>query len=693
MDKSFLDSLYKVGKYQEALDHLDQLPLEERSTDVINQKIAILIELYKLQDAEILITYNLEKTPEYSLQRVETMMHESNRLLLYGQSDASLNLIEEALTILQSISTKQSWWKNVLSLSLSLFSRNTEVSSSDMKISQEEFNRMNTQLLLQKARIINTRRDIDGALKILLDIKTLSQEVEDYRSLIDIDNYLAVIYRDSSNVQAGLDVLQHANDLILSNGTRKQLGYNYFQLAMLSVWNGDFTAGVNYAVQSLEIRKTLPNPLDLSASYNNLAMLLGFVGEFDQAMSYYQQSADLRKELHHKFELGGTYLAMGMLELELGNFANAKDLMTKSIELNPQKMNYQRTLGPYEALFEIAIIESDQQGAKQYMDEILKLVKDEEVRDLYKKFAKASLQMKSKLTRERAEAQDLFREILNKEVKFNFFNNRSTVFYIEMLLEELKNSGDESILLELQGLVEKLHGQAKAQQRLVGLIDALIMRSRILLIQFNFNDARSHLAEAEKIARDLNSQPLMQRVSSAFDKLLDQTDRWKDYVEKNVDLIDLVKQSELEDLVIRMIRKKTKDIADVSEETPILLMIMSDYGMSLYNKTFTHLDSDSQLIAGFISAINAFSSEAFAATGSIERIKHNEYTISLLPDEKMTLCYAYTGPSFATLSKVENVMRELKKDSQLWHVLNNPASGIQDDDFHKIEQIVTNTFI
>ena len=88
---------------------------------------------------------------------------------------------------------------------------------------------------------------------------------------------------------------------------------------------------------------------------------------------------------------------------------------------------------------------------------------------------------------------------------------------------------------------------------------------------------------------------------------------------------------------------------------------MGRSGRSIFSKHFAD-DSliSEQLIGGFLTAINAFTEQAFSQEGTIEGIKHKEHTILLVPVESFLCCYIFKGSSYFALKKLTALAETLK---------------------------------
>ncbi|WP_455464994.1 hypothetical protein, partial [Candidatus Hodarchaeum mangrovi] len=170
------------------------------------------------------------------------------------------------------------------------------------------------------------------------------------------------------------------------------------------------------------------------------------------------------------------------------------------------------------------------------------------------------------------------------------------------------------------------------------------------------NSARRLLIKAQLISEE-RAPHFGLRIARDYDSLLVQSERWKDFTNRSIS--ERLEIAELESRVTKLIQKKA-ETSSLSKEDPYLFMILSRSGMSIFSKHFAD-DSlvSEQLIGGFLTAINAFTEEAFSQEGTIEGIKHKDYTILLVPVESFLCCYVFKGSSYFALKKLKRFAETL----------------------------------
>ncbi|MFX0183856.1 MAG: hypothetical protein ACFE95_12300, partial [Candidatus Hodarchaeota archaeon] len=310
------------------------------------------------------------------------------------------------------------------------------------------------------------------------------------------------------------------------------------------------------------------------------------------------------------------------------------------------------------------------------------------------RLAKALVLKTSDRVVKQAEAQQLFQEIADEEIIQHEINVIAMKNLCDLLIQELRTSGQDEVLIEIKGILERLLAIAKNQQSDSLLVETYLIQSKIALLELDINSARQLLSQAQQIAEEKGLRGLAVIVSRDYDSLLSQIGQWDDFVDRDVTIGERLELAELESMVTRMIRKKA-DITELSEEESVLFLILGRSGMSMYSK---HFISESllpdQLIGGFLTAINAFTQQAFSESGSIEGIKHKEYTILMKPVEPFLCCYVFKGPSYYPLQKLQNFSETLKLSDIVLDILaeaSNIGKDVSEDP--AVNELVSRIFL
>ena len=101
---------------------------------------------------------------------------------------------------------------------------------------------------------------------------------------------------------------------------------------------------------------------------------------------------------------------------------------------------------------------------------------------------------------------------------------------------------------------------------------------------------------------------------------------------------------------------------EIPKEEPIYLSFITTSGMTLCSFNFhLNLTEDfDQLMSGFLVAINSVIVKLFSSSGFIERIKHDQYTITIYNlIDPIHICYVYKGRSYHAQLKLNELNAKL----------------------------------
>ena len=183
------------------------------------------------------------------------------------------------------------------------------------------------------------------------------------------------------------------------------------------------------------------------------------------------------------------------------------------------------------------------------------------------------------------------------------------------------------------------------------------------------------------------------QISTEHDTLLDQLTHWEELIDRNASIDERVEFAQLENILVQMIQKRAETTPELVQEDPLMLLIVTEGGITLFSKRFHTLHTlEDQLIGGFLAAINTFIREAFAVSGSIERIKHQDYTLLLNSVEPFLVCYVFEGPSYYALKKLGQFTRELTSAAMWQTLMASYKSGIALDENKEVEKLVVEVF-
>ncbi|OLS26276.1 MAG: Photosystem I assembly protein Ycf3 [Candidatus Heimdallarchaeota archaeon LC_2] len=442
------------------------------------------------------------------------------------------------------------------------------------------------------------------------------------------------------------------------------IGHLYNLIGIFYDYKGDFDLALLYYKQGLEKREQLDDQSGVAKSLNNIGEIYRIKGELDLSLDYYLQSLNHFVLTENQINLAMVYSNIGALYNQKGNTDLGLDYLRKALRMLE---NHEDNLVLAEIYYKFIVLSLDinqHKEAVNYYKQLCSIsVKDENKFVIaFKQIAQALILKNTNRTKTKAQAQEIFEEIINQEILMVELTVFALLNLCEMLLNELKLYGDEDILIELHEYSNRLLEIATEQSSSLIQVEAYIIQSRISLLELDIDKARKLLTQAQLISEVKGLQKLAIRISVDHDALLSSIDRWNKLIEDEAPFEDRLELADFEDIMKKLVRKKI-DIPEIVEETPLLFLILDEAGNSKYTKRFSQSRAINETLVGvFLTAIISFTKTAFSSNEPVERINHQDYTIILKSTHSYVFCYVFKGPSYYAVQKIDKML-EIVKDS------------------------------
>ena len=122
--------------------------------------------------------------------------------------------------------------------------------------------------------------------------------------------------------------------------------------------------------------------------------------------------------------------------------------------------------------------------------------------------------------------------------------------------------------------------------------------------------------------------------------------------------------------MVSLSNKGDVEFPQLINEEPVMLLVLAESGTPLYTKNYLEgSELDGVLVGGFLAAIINFCNETFSSKGSIERIKHQEYTLLLKPKKPLFFSYVIKGQTYAASQKLEAFSKIIGTSTSVWEDL------------------------
>ncbi|MHA2032397.1 MAG: tetratricopeptide repeat protein [Candidatus Kariarchaeaceae archaeon] len=449
------------------------------------------------------------------------------------------------------------------------------------------------------------KNELDDSLKFALaslyNIKgNIHSNLGEYLENLDDHKKAAAIYEELK--------VDRSIALISNN-----IGYTYLLM-------GEINLSEEYLIRSLDLGEKNKKQ-DYARALSNYGILLTQKGEFNNAHEYFRQALQIQKQIGNRSETAYTLFELITLTILMGNTDEAQSLLD---ELRSEFEQF-----PHEyvsVLYELAVA----------------LVK------------KSGNRFKLKL-----EATNILQKIIDKPPFSIHHYVLAMKLLCEILLEELQIYENAEILDEINNIVTKLEemGQSKGSSWVLN--EALLLKSKLYLIENRVPEAIDTLLESKKIAEQKGLTNLAHHITNVYNDLKYQLGFWEELDQRQASLKERVEQSDIIDLV-QSLQSKSLTYQIKETEIPIMMLIINSGGLVKLRYKFGNIEGlHEHLIGGFLSAINSFFTDVFTEKNSLDRIRSKDYTILLRSTEEYLFCYIFKGQSLFAAQKLESFVQEI----------------------------------
>lgn len=540
------------------------------------------------------------------------------------------------------------------------------------------------------------RGDLDAAQNHYLESLQLRKELGHNRTIAGSQNNLGLIYESRGDLNRALECFEECLLLNQKLGNERVVGFVSQNIGNIYLARGELSPAMQYYMRNLIISEQAGHLQDVADCRNNIALIHLSKGELDLALEELERSLAAREQHGNKQDLAASYQNIGSVYHSKGEYTLAQQYLTRALTIHEMFKNELNLAGIRFALLDLAIDMKETQKAQDHLRRIQEIEqkRDNLVLTQMTRLGQGQLLKNSKRSVQRAKAQEIFQSISDEEVLEYEFTVAAMLNLCELLFFELKSSGSEEALQEVKELLDRLLTLAKTQNSFRLLSETYLLLSRLALIELDIDLATSLLTQALTIAEEKGLVRLQVKIENQKEEFKKRIATWNEFIVRDKSLAERMELLELDAAINRMVKKGSKaEDAEGDEEGVMILILSGESGVSLFAEPFvTEQKVDEQLVGGFISAIDTFSRHTFAVSGSIERIKHRDYTLIMKQTDSLVFCYVFRGSSYSALQKLEAFMGQVRSSMQAWDALTVHAPRLSSEDENAIRECVGDIF-
>jgi tetratricopeptide (TPR) repeat protein len=423
---------------------------------------------------------------------------------------------------------------------------------------------------------------------------------------------------------------------------------------------------IGFTKKALYLAKEIKfNHYWMALGYVSLGVIYSFRGEMDLNLEYYMKSLEIYRIIKNNKFIAIVLNNIGVSYLQIGNF----DLSLKAFE---ESLFYYETQSigtevPLSNLVEIALEKGDNELAQQYYLRLKNMYnqKKEGFIELLYQLTKVQMLKKSSRIRDKARAEKILKKIIDTETIWSEIGINAIIHLCDLLLSEYHFTNSSEVLDELNHYLARLLTIAEKMNSFIYFCKTFILKSKLALINWDFKAARRLLSQAQKIAESHKLKRLAMTISSEHDELIKQLQLWESLKESKAPLAKRWKLAGLNEQMENMVKKRMIELPKLSDEEPILLLIVSEGGVPYFTQSFIEDKSfEDHLLGGFFTAINSFIHEMFSE--GFNRAAFGKYTLLMNSVSPFLVFYIFKGQSYSAQNRIKSFINEIKSQNEVW---------------------------
>ncbi len=307
-----------------------------------------------------------------------------------------------------------------------------------------------------------------------------------------------------------------------------------------------------------------------------IAVIFAYRGDLTRSFEVVKKTLKIAEEIDDEYCLSLAMYGYGRYYWLSGDLIQALKYFDRAIELgqdsdDPLKLSW--FLSSIMMAVRVAIANGDLEIAREYYRQIEISHEDKNNSHFKSTFIKMFYNMikalilkSSSRFRDRALAEEMFKAIF--EDKNTILNNRllALVDLCELLLNELRLTNDLNIVDEIKLLITKLQDFAQITNSFYYLIEANILHAKLALINFEINNARRYLTQAQRMAERHGYTKLGIEIADLHEELIQQSEAWDYLKEINAPVSKRMELARLSENLNDLIRVQMSTKTQVSEE-------------------------------------------------------------------------------------------------------------------------------
>jgi tetratricopeptide (TPR) repeat protein len=481
-----------------------------------------------------------------------------------GEKDNAMNTYQEAIDLAEAIGDIHGYAvvsSNIVNLKLAEgnFEKAMELSKKCLEIYTDlGLQKRQSSVLMTIGFISRMKGEYNQAEKYYNQALRISETINDPAGLIYSYNCLYYLYMEElKDPDRGFEYLQRAVSAAEKLDNEQFRGFSHLWSGYYYLHLGNFDQAIDYFNQSLQIMKALKIETLLIHPLSALSQAYLYIGELDKAQNYLKLAIPICEHTGANQELAYALKVMGLIYHTKKDFQKASEYYKKCKALYEKFYEAEKSSVLF-SLLKLSLDDRNLIEANVYLEDLESLSQKWKLEFVkqYHLVAKALFLKHSDRLMDKFEAQKILLEVVNNR-PFRIETTIDAIFHLcDLLLYELKTTGNSKVLEEVKTLSERLFVIGEQQQSFSILAQAYLVKSKIKFLELNLQESLLLLNQAEEITLEKKLGRLRTLIKSERDLLLSQIDKWEILIEKQPTSQEIIELSNFENLLETFVQER-----------------------------------------------------------------------------------------------------------------------------------------
>lgn len=415
-----------------------------------------------------------------------------------------------------------------------------------------------------------TKGDLEQATEYYKKSLAIYEELKDENGVSRVFNNLANISASRGELDQALEYHQQSLAIKERVATKRDVALSLINIGVIYRLKGNLEQATEYYNKSLTTQEYLSIGPEFALALNNLGEIYSIKGELAYALEFYQRSLLIYEDMGAKEGIALTLANIGECYARTGDSESAFEYYQRSLVIS-EDMENSRLIAP--ALSELIRLALDSKDSKLANEYLLKLEQISEISDSMAvdqqyRISNALVLKKSGRTRDRVKAEEILEQMVEEEIVDHTLTVTAMIHLCDLLIVELKATGEDEILQKVKDLTQRLVEIAQEQASHSLIVETYFLQSKLAIVAFEFEQAQDLMTRAKELADEKGLHRLSQIVEGEIGLLQHQHKRWESILKKETSTQEMVDLTNLNDLLEQMVQKTVETLGVESTTEP-----------------------------------------------------------------------------------------------------------------------------